>query len=171
MRRPIDPLVPDNQFRRFVDDWAPRVLGLGIVLTLVVFGYLIYASISFGSSTAGNLTVEDVGRLQNSLNIAGTWSIVALLVLSLGMILMYADEGSTGPLLLLFGAVIYWGIPMFIIMSQGGQDPGNKELFDQALSTIRRGTLAVVVPGLLMSVISVALNTGSRRRAPGWRRR
>ncbi|GMV37393.1 MAG: hypothetical protein AMXMBFR61_19010 [Fimbriimonadales bacterium] len=162
MRRPIDPLVPDNQFRRFVDDWAPRVLGLGIVLTLIVFGYLIYASISFGSSTAGNLTVDDVARLQNSLKIAGTWSIIALLILSLGMILMYAEEGSTGPLLLLFGAVIYWGIPMFIIMSQGGQDPGNKELFDQALGTIRQGTLAVVVPGLLMSVITVALNTGRR---------
>jgi hypothetical protein len=137
---------------RFVGEWGPRLMWLGAFAALGAAGYLLYAALGLSSGSAGQFTQQDVERLQSALGTAGYVLIAGLVVLSVGVLLLYLEEGATGPFLLLLAALLYWGVPMFVLMTTRTGAGSSQALFDLALTKIRVSAIAVLTPAVLQIV-------------------
>jgi hypothetical protein len=157
--RPDHTLPDEHALRRFLDEWAPKAMWVGVLGALITLGYLVWAAVQVASQGAAAWGPDDVKRIDAALQLAGKGFFASALVLSISVVLQWFDEVSIGPVLLVVAAAIFWGIPMLVFMMNEGHSVANQHIFNLALAQIRIGAIAFVAPGLVALVYVAATHT------------
>jgi hypothetical protein len=157
--KPDSFLPQDQPLRRFLDEWAPKAMWLGVFGVVITLAYLIWAAIQATSPAAGMWQPDDVARISSALGLAGKGFFVSALLVGVCVALQWFDEVSVGPLLLFLAALMFWGVPMFLMMGTEGHAVTSQVIFSLALSQIRLATVSFVGPGIVVIIYAAVTHT------------
>jgi hypothetical protein len=152
-------------------DWTRKVMQLGAVVTILLYGYLLYGLFFGAVGEWSTVSQADRVRIAHNIDSAILYLNIALGVFLVTLCILYYDEEPYGYILVGGAVALFYGVPFLLdTMTPGlvaGWQQGHNTAAIAIINQLKIAALLLAVPGGILTIRDLILRVvdgGSRRK-------